>query len=958
MVSCIPGAYSAGSAPARGPRPAASWRTPWRALSLAVLLVAVAVPGLAQDPAAPLPLDPSIRTGTLPNGLTYFVRRNTEPQNRALVRLVVKAGSVDEDDDQLGLAHMLEHMAFNGTARFAPGELVSYLESIGARFGPHVNAYTSFDETVYMLDVPTDREGALVRGLEALSDFAGAITLDPDEIDRERGVVIEEWRGRLGAAERMQEPQIRTLFGESRYADRLPIGSPEILKSFPPERLRAFYDEHYRPDRMAVIAVGDFDADAIEARIREEFGRLEARGPAAGRAIHPVPPHADTRYVSLSDREAQGSSVSIVHKHAAEQLRTVGDYRRAIVRSLVHQMINARFAELAREADAPFVAAASGDTSLGRTLEGVSVQARVTDGGLAAGLSALGEEIARVRQHGFGEAELERARRQLLARYERSYNERDQTPSGTLASELVRHVLSGEAAPGIEAELALVRQFLPTITVEEAAGLARELLGDRNRVVLATAPEREGLASVGEADLRAALTAGVARETTAWADEIDGEDLMARLPEPGEVTARREIPEIGVTVLTLSNGMEVWLKPTDFRNDQIVFTAYARGGVSLAPAEAYHDATLATSLVGIAGVGGLSPVDLTKLLAGRIAQVNPFVSTYTHGVNGSSTPRDLEAALQLLHLYFTEPNEDPGAFELMRRRLEAQLANQEANPGSVFGERVRGLNTSDHYTSRPLKVDDLSDLRMERMLSFYRARYANAADFTMFVVGAFSEETIEPLLAQYVASLPSTGVPASRHRDLGLRFPEGVSRDTVRMGQEPRSQTVITFFADTGLDEMPTHRLSAAASVVQNRLRDILREQLGGTYSVGVGYSNTSPQPGYGTVMVQFGSSPENVESLTTAVLEEITRLRREGPTEADVAAVREAEKNELRDLLRQNQYWMNSLQAMHLLERDARRIPERIDRADSLSVDEIHAVLREYVSPERYTIVTLMPER
>jgi zinc protease len=329
---------------------------------VAALLLASAVAVAAQDLSAPLPRDPAIRSGVLPNGLRYFIRANSRPEKRAMLRLAVRAGSIDEDDDQRGLAHVLEHRAFNGTAHFKPGELVSYLESIGARFGPHVNAYTSFDETVYMLDVPTDRPGVLTRGFEALGDFAGGITLDASEIDRERGVVIEEWRGRLGAGERMQEPQLRALFGDSRYLNRLPIGTPEVLKSFAPARLRQFYRDHYRPGRMAVVVVGDIDPADIERLVRQHFGGLDSGG--APKTVYPVPDHADTRLVAVSDVEAQGSSVSITHKGPLQPLRTAGDYRRSLVRSLMHQMLNARFAEIARQTDAPFLRASSGDETL------------------------------------------------------------------------------------------------------------------------------------------------------------------------------------------------------------------------------------------------------------------------------------------------------------------------------------------------------------------------------------------------------------------------------------------------------------------------------------------------------------------------------------------------------------------------------------------------------------------
>ncbi len=907
--------------------------------------------------AAPLPLDPAIKTGTLPNGLTYFVRRNARPEKRVLLRLVVKAGSTDEADDQRGLAHMLEHMNFNGSAHFKPGELVSYLESIGARFGPHVNAYTSFDETVYMLDVPTDRDGAIARGFDALSDFAGGATLDTKEIDKERGVVIEEWRGRLGAGTRLQQPQMDAVFGaDSRYAQRVPIGTPEILRTFKPERLRQFYREFYRPDHMAVVVVGDIDPAAMEALIRKDFAPLKAQGKAKYPSTA-IASHADTRYVSLSDPEAQGSSVSIIHKHPLQQLRTAADYRRSLARSLLHQMLNARFAEISRRPDAPFLGAGSDDDTFGRTVEAFSVSARVADGGIEKGLSALAVELARVRQFGFGQSELDRAKARTIASYERAYNERDKAESGGYASELITYYLTGEAAPGIEAELQLTRRLLPTITADEISAMARTLVSDQNRVVIATSPQKDGLASVSQQQLQAAVHAGEQQQVTAWKDEVSGRELLAQKPKPGTITARREIPEIGVTVLTLSNGVEVWLKPTDFRNDQVMFTSYARGGTSVASREEYLDAAFSTSLVGMAGVGGLNPIDLGKLLAGHIANASAYVSDYTHGITGTSTPKDLEIALQLAYLSFTAPNQDPSAFDLMKRRLEASIANREQNPGAVFGDRVRSVNTLNHYSTQPLTAEEIARLNPERMLAFYKSRFSNAANFTFFFVGAFKVDDVAPLIATYIGGLPSRGSADTKFGDMHLQFPGAVQRETVNKGREPRSQTVISFFANTGLDELEVHRLRAATSVLENRLRDILREDMGGTYSVGVGYSDTTPDPGYGTTVVQFGSAPENVEKLTTAVMTELDRLRRDGPSAADVDKVKQAEKNDLRTSMRQNGYWLNSLQTAHLLGRDPKRIAQRIERAESLNVENVHEAFRKYFPADRYTVVTLMPE-
>jgi len=886
----------------------------------------VGVPRGATADATPLPLDPAIRTGKLPNGLTYFIRPNPRPEKRAMLRLAVQAGSIDEADDQRGLAHMLEHMAFNGSAHFKPGELVSYLESIGARFGPHVNAYTSFDETVYMLDVPTDKAGAVNRAFEALGDFAGGSSLTDEEIDRERGVVIEEWRGRLGAGTRLQQPQMDALFGpESKYAQRLPIGLPDTLRTFKSDRLRDFYRTHYRPDRMAVIVVGDIQPADVEQQIQKNFGAFTSAS-AAAHLIAAVPPHDETRFVTQTDPELTSSSVSITHKRPLMLLRTAADYRRLLVRSLISQMWNARFNEMSRQADAPFLNAGAGGASISRTVESFDVSARVKDGGIEKGLAAIATEIARVKQFGFNASELDRAKASMLARYERAYNERDKAESPGFAQELVTYYLTGEAAPGIENELKMAREIVPSITVADVSAMARELLPDTNRVVVATAPQKAGLTLVTEAELRGALRSGSSATVTAWADNVGSRELLAKVPAGGSITGRREIPELGVTVLTLSNGVDVWLKPTDFRNDQITYSSFARGGTSVVGEDGYWNAGLATSLVGLGGFGGISPTDRGKLLAGKFAQSGPYMSTYTHGVRGSASPKDLETALQLTYLDFTAPNHDVNAFALLKRQLEARIANQGQSPGQVFGERVQALNTMNHYTSRPMKAEDIARLDPEAMLKFYQDSFANAANFTFFFVGAFKVDEVSPLLAKYLGSLPSKGTADAKSGSLKLQFPSEVKRETVTKGKEPRSQTVISFFADASGDELEAHRLRAATGVLEAKLRDILREELGGTYSVSTGYGDILPETGYGTTTVQFGSSPENVQKLTDAVMKEVDRLRREGPSDADVKAVKETEKNDLQESYKRNDFWLGSLQTAAILNRDPKRIALRLE--------------------------------
>jgi zinc protease len=495
-----------------------------------VVCVLVSAPASAQSLSAKLPLNQAIHIGKLPNGLSYYVRSNDQPAKRVSLRLAVKAGSIDEADDQRGLAHMLEHMAFNGTTHFKPGELVAYFESVGVAFGPHVNAYTSYDETVYMLNVPTDRAGALDRGLQALSDVAGGMSLMDKEIDKERGVVLEEWRQRLGVASRLQGITDRAVYGRSKYAERLPIGLPDTIQRFPYQRLRDFYRDNYTPDRIAIIVVGDLDAAAAEQLIRQYFAPIPKRK-SAKRPVYPVPAHNDTRVAVATDSEAQSSSLSVFHTRPLRKSQTVGDYRRDLVRSLFEAMLNARLAEIARRPDAPFLGASSGDDTLGQTVEAFGVSARVNEGGIAKGIDALEQELARVRQFGFGDAELERVKKATLASYERAYNERDKSESPGLASELVALFLNDVPAPGIVTEYELAKRFVPTITTTETAALARELVTDTNRVVIVVAPEKKGVTPPTEAAVREALRSGAAATLTAWRDDANGKELLPTKPD-------------------------------------------------------------------------------------------------------------------------------------------------------------------------------------------------------------------------------------------------------------------------------------------------------------------------------------------------------------------------------------------------------------------------------------------
>jgi zinc protease len=849
-------------------------------------------------------------------------------------------------------------MGFNGSKHFKPGELIATFESTGARLGPHVNAQTGFDDTIYMFQLPTDRPGIVEKGIQALADFAGGMTLDPKEIDKERGVVIEEWRGGLGAGSRLRDQQIPVLFHQSKYAERLPIGKPEILKAFPASELRAFYTKWYRPDRMAVVAVGDMEPAALETLIKNEFGPLPKPASAAPERKYPVPLPSEVLVKMSTDPEATQSSVSIVRRRPSLPQDRVRDYRRTLISSLADEMLNERFDDMSRKPDAPFLSAGAYGGALSPTVDTFTLAASVQDGKIEAGLTALEVEANRVERFGFGAAELERARKWTLASYDRAYAERDKTESGSYVQEYINNFLQGEPSPGIAYEQKLVQALVPTIAQADVTTAAKAMFADNSRVILGVSPQKADIKVPTEQELRAAVASADAVAVTAWNDTASGAALMARLPDSGTVMGRREMPELGVTIVQLSNGIEAWLKPTDFKNDQVIFSMIASGGSSLAPPEKFIEAQLATGQEELSGAGGHRAVDLPKLTAGKIASASPFVSLSSHGIQGSSTPANIETALQLLHIKFTAPGDDPEAFALIQRQLQATVVNRLSSPNAVFGDKVGAVNTMEHYTSRPLTVERIAALDRSAMVSFYRERFSNAADFTFFMVGAFKIDEALPLLTRYVGSLPSTGTATSRYKDVGINFPPSVMRARVDKGREPKSQTILSYAADPPIEENEQTRVEAATDVLEIALRDILREELGETYSVSVGLSQLAPQRGGGHIEISFSAAPANVDKMVERVQQEVQRLQKEGPSEDLTNRAKETARRTYETSTKQNGFWLGRLQSAKLLNRDPMLILSRLQRIDAVTPTVLHETFKKYFPADRYTVVTLMPEK
>jgi len=930
------------------------------------------VPAAAQDQAAALraapapvtyaldrklPVDPRITVGRLPNGLRYWIRVNREPKNRAELRLVVNAGSVLEDEDQRGLAHVVEHLAFNGSTHFPQQKLVEFMQSIGMRFGPDLNAFTGLDETIYLLKVPTDSPEILATSFLILEDWAHGVSFEPKAVEKERGIIVEEWRLGQGADERVREKHLPVLLRGSRYADRDPIGKKEVVETFPHEALKRFYRTWYRPDLMAVIAVGDFDKDRIEALVKKHFAPLAVPPGAPPRPAYPVPDHDDTLFAIAADKEADRNIVAVYHKLPLASQDTVGDYRRMLVERLFNAMLNARFSEILQKPDPPFLGAAASSGRFVGSKDVFVLSAMVGDGGIPRGLRVLYEEGEKVARFGFTATELERQKSEMLRYFERATAQRESEDTGALAEEFTRAFLEGEPTPGIQVEYDLHRQFMPGIGLEETNRLAREWMTPRNRVIAVTVPEKPGLAAPTEAELRAVLEGVKTAELDAYEDTTPDAPLLPVAPAPGAIAGEREIGAVGVTEWTLSNGARVVLKPTPFKEDEILFRAISAGGVSLADDENLIPANTADQVVPSGGLGEFSAVDLQKKLAGKAVSVRPSIGELEEGLSGSASPRDAETLFELVYLTFTAPRADPDVFESLKSQWKTFLENRAKSPETVFADTLRTTLQRDQPRFRPMTVEEIPKMSLEKSMAFYRDRFADAGDFTFIFVGNFDPAALRPLVERYLASLPSLRRKET-WRDWRVEPPEGVVERTVRKGVEPKSLAAIVFSGPFEYTAPNRVAIRASADILENRLRQLLREKVSGTYDVSV-------SPTYGRIpkeefrmAIDLGADPARVGELVGLIFKEVRRLQKKGPTAKEVAEVRLAEARDYETNSRQNGWWLGQLAERYRLGEDPAALARVPDSYAVLTPASVQAAAKLYFNTRRYVQVVLYPEK
>jgi zinc protease len=914
---------------------------------------------LPADPAALLPLDQKVKKGVLPNGMTYFIRANKEPAQRGEFRLVVNAGSFHEDDDQRGLAHFVEHMAFNGTKSFPKTELVSKLQQLGVRFGPHINAMTTFDETVYKLAVPTDKPESVDLTLQILREWAGDVTFLPADIDAERGVVLAEERDKLGAEMRLAESAIAQLFAGTRYANRLPIGLPAIIKKSKPDTLVRFYRDWYRPDNMAIIAVGDFDPAAIEKSIVERFGSLPKAEAKRAQPDRTMPPRKEMMFFGMQDKELPVAAVAVGQLVPARPHGSMNDFRREYVEGIAGLMLTKRLEEAKKKGDARYLVAGGGPAPLVRAAEAFGMFAAVKPEEMREGLEDVLAELERARRHGFTAGEAKRAADELISKMKSSAKEAaaGKEASEELAEELTRHFLTGEAVAGRDLELSIVKHFAETTKPEEMAAVISEMMSAKDLVMAAVAPAGKPLLS--REDAAAELGRLPQKQLVAYTDVKSTKPLMAAPPAPGTVTAEKTHAEVGVTEWTLSNGARVFLKPTRFKADEILLRASSPGGFSLASLDSLKKTRVAHDLVRLGGLGEFDSVELEKILAGRDVEVQPFIDDLEEGLVASSSVDDVEVMLQLVNLSFTAPRLDKKAFEIWRESTLQEVRLARNKPAVRFLLRLEPLLANNdprvlHWTEATVNGFDL-----DASFAAYKDRLQDAGDFRFVIVGSFELAAIKPLVLKYIGSLADQ--PRSETFALHA-WPthKKKQRLQVRDGKDERATLTVHFKRELAKDSVTVADRAAWSmfgEAMELELLELFREQMGDTYTV----SATTGIAGYyqyATLSIGLSCAPDRAGKLEKLALAEIERMVSKGVGATYFDKARQAAIKELETSLENNQFWADRLTRQLFDGQPLADIPGRKKVLEGLTAEEVTRTAQRFVDPAVPVVGVHLPKR
>ena len=884
-------------------------------LFLSVLFIAVmAVTSFAQM-AMPCPKDPNVRIGKLDNGLTYYIRHNEKPAQRADFYIAQKVGSVLEEESQRGLAHFLEHMAFNGTTNLPGMMLREYLQSRGIKFGENLNAGTGIDQTVYMVtNVPTTLPGLVDTCLLILHDWSSFIALEEAEIDNERGVILEELRTREDASERLMKEVLPIMYPNSPYANRLPGGLPEVVANFEYQTLRDYYHKWYRPDLQGLIIVGDIDVDAIEARIHEMFADIKAPVDPAPRPQFMIEDNVEPIVAIASDPEQTNYRINLYYKNETtpDSLKNDVNYWMAqYMLSIISQMEINRLQDITKKANPPFIMGYSyySNYYIAPTEDAWCSLAIAKDAaGIDEALTTLVTENKRMAEFGFTASEYERAKADFLKRIENQYNERNNTENRVYVNECLENFLSNEPMMGIETEYALYQQIIPNLPLEAINMIAAQLVHDDNLVITVLAPKKDGETLPTAEELLNVYNAANAAQVEPYAEENFDGPIVDNMPKPGKIKKTTAMPEFDATMLVLSNGMKVIYKKTTFKEDEIRFEAQSNGGLSALKQEDFITLKELSGVMKVGGVGKFSATDLPKVLAGKRLSVNPWIDSYSEGMNGSCSPKDLETMMQFIYLYFTEPRADEEAFQSFVQRNKAAIENQELNPMITFSDSITKVLYNNHPLRTRVKADEIEKVDYAKAMEFYKDRFADPNNFTLYFVGNIDEDVFKPLVEQYLASLKKNK-RKDNWKDVGLSIPEGdyICHYEKEMLQ-PKATVYTILVGDMKYNYRNQLYMKALSDVMDIYYTCSIREEEGGTYGVGVmGQITNKPKDAY-LFLVGFDTNKEVYEKLLGKVYEGLNDVAENGPSQEDLTKVVENLYKKRAEQLEENSFWLDAI--------------------------------------------------
>ena len=866
--------------------------------------------------AMPAPLDPNVRQGKLDNGLTYLIRHNEKPAQRANFYIAQKVGSILEEEDQRGLAHFLEHMAFNGLEHFPKKAMLDYMERNGVKFGTNVNAYTSFEQTVYMLNnVPTTNPGLVDSCLLVLHDWSSFISLEGDEIESERGVILEEMRQGQNAQMRIYDKILPEIYPNSPYGARMPIGTEEVVAHFDHQFLRDYYHKWYRPDLQGIIIIGDIDVDQIENRLKEMFADIPAPVNPAERIHFPVADNEEPIVTVATDVEETSYDISVFYKHditPVEMRNDINYWIGSVVENLISRMFNNRMQELTQKPNPPFIYGYGyyGTFMVSDTKDAWSIAAAAKDkDGIDEALTALINESNRMKEFGFTASEYERAKADMLRQYETQFEERNKQETGRYFNPMLAHFLSNEPLMGIETEYPLMQQLLPNIPLEAINAYAKEMVSDNNIVIVLTAPEKEGEILPTRDELLQLFNKANAETVEAYQETVSNEPLLAELPEPGKIVKTEILPDFDATVLTMKNGVKVIYKSTDFKDDEILMNAYSFGGLSVMDDSNPYNLQEINALMDLGGLGNFSAIDLPKILAGKRLRVDPNISTYTEGINGNCSIKDLETMLQVTYLYFNNLRSDEEAFQSFLTRNKAMLANIESNPMTAFSDSLVAVLYDNNPLYKRMKAEDYDKIDYAKALKMAAERFADPNNFVFTFVGNIDPQTFEPLVAQYLG-----GMKAKKNKetwqDKGLDI---VKKDHfchyAKTMENPKVTCYMFYNGKMEYNEKNIMTMELLNDILDIVYTEKIREDEGGTYGVGTnGRLDNIPEGSY-VMMIGFETNKEMYEKLMGIAKTELERIGNEGPREQDLQKVKEYKLKKHAEDMESNRYWMSAIQ-------------------------------------------------